>query len=188
MNVLVLSSSDKVFSAAVQLLALCGGHRALRACDVMQARTLIGQREFGAAVIYGDGPAAELRDICLTLAENCVGTAFLPRGGEVPGELYDSGVIVAERPLTKAALYVALRAALGIAYGYERLRRENADLKRRLEILKTVSRAKCVLASRGMTEEEAHAEIEHRAMNERRSKTDIAKEIIEGNDVNEKDK
>ena len=187
MNVLVLSSSDKVFSAAAQLLALCGGHRALRACDVLQARTLIGQREFGAAVIYGDGPAAELRDICLTLAENCVGTAFLPHG-EAPGELYDSGVIVAERPLTKATLYVALRAALGIAYGYERLRRENADLKRRLEILKTVSRAKCILASRGMTEEEAHAEIERRAMNERRSKTDIANEIIEGNDVNEKDK
>ena len=92
-------------------------------------------------------------------------------------------MVIAERPLTKATLFIALRCALGIAYGYEKLRLENSELKERLEALRVVSRAKCILARRGMTEDEAHKEIGRRAMNARRTKTDIAKEIIEGNDV-----
>lgn len=188
MNVLIVSSSDKVYSAALQILSYCGNHRALRASTVQQARALIGQREFGAAVVYADSLDSGFRDVCLMLAEDCVGTVFVPRSdNDELYELYDSGVLVAERPLTKATLYVALRAALGVAYRYEKLRRENADLKERLETLRIVSRAKCILAYGGMTEEQAHKEIERRAMCERRTKKDIAKEIIEGNDANEKD-
>ena len=154
MNVLVLSSSDKVYSAVMKLHAVCGNHRAQRAQNVQQAKALIGQCVFGAAVIHADSMDIGFRDICLTLAENCVGTAFLPKGGsDELYELYDRGVLVAERPLTKATLYVALRAALGVAYRYEKLLRENADLKDRLETLRIVSRAKCILAYGGMTVE-----------------------------------
>ncbi len=189
MNVLILSSSDKVYSAALQLLSVCGNHRALRANTPQQAKAIIGQRDFGAAIVYADSMDSAYRDVCLMLAENCVGTVFVPRGdNDEAFELYDRGVLVAERPLTKATLYVALRAALGVAYRYEKLRRENSDLKERLETLRIVSRAKCILAYGGMTEEQAHREIERRAMSERRTKKDIAKEIIEGNDANEKDK
>lgn len=187
MNVLVLSSSDKVYSVVLQLLAVCGNHRALRAHNIQQAKTLIGQCVFGAAVIYADSMDIGFRDVCFILAENCIGTAFLPKsGGDELYELYDRGVLVAERPLTKATVYVALRAALGVAYRYEKLLRENADLKDRLETLRIISRAKCILAFGGMTEEQAHKEIERRAMCERRTKKDIAKEIIEGIDGNEK--
>ncbi len=184
MNVLILSSSDKVYSAALQLLGICGNHRALRAETVQQAKVLIGQREFGAGVVYADVRDAGYREVCLLLAENCVGTVYVPRADEeTPYELYDRGVVVAERPLTKTTLFIALRSALGIAYGYEKLREENSRLKERMEALRTVSRAKCILAYRGMTEEQAHREIERRAMNERRTKTDIAKEIIEADDL-----
>lgn len=187
MNVLILSSSDKVYSAALQLLSVCGIHKALRAHTVQQAKVLMGRMEFGAAVVYADSLDGGFRDVCIALAENCVGTVFVPKGdGDEIFELYDRGVLVAERPLTKATLYVALRAALGVAYRYEKLLRENAGLKQRLEELRVISRAKCILAYGGMTEEQAHKEIERRAMCERRTKTDIAKEIIEGNDGNEK--
>ena len=184
MNVLILSSSDKVYSASPQLLGMCGNHRVPRAETVQQAKVLVGQREFGAAIVYADSRDAGYREVCLLLAANCVATLFVPRGeDEMPYDLCDRGVVIAERPLTKATLFIALRCALGIAYGYEKLRLENSELKERLEALRVVSRAKCILARRGMTEDEAHKEIERRAMNERRTKTDIAKEIIEGNDV-----
>ena len=183
MNVLVLSSSDKVYAAVTQLLRLLGGHKAFRATTPRQAKVLAGQMDIGAAVVHADGADAEYRDICLRLAEDCVGTVFVPYRGDGVDELYASGVFVAEKPITKATLFTAMRGALGVAYGYEKLRRENAKLKARLEELRIISRAKCMLASGGMTEEQAHREIERRAMNERRTKTDIAKEIIEGNTI-----
>lgn len=181
MNALILSSSDRIYSAATELLGLCGNFRFARAENVTQARILAGQRSFGIAIVNADSSEADYRGIALKLAENCTGTVFIPkRADDGLTELYDGGVFVAAgKPLTKAELYVAIRAALGVYYRYEKLLEENERLKARIETLKITSRAKCILAGRGMTEAEAHKEIERIAMSTRRTALDVAREIIE---------
>lgn len=181
MNAFILSSSDKIYAAAVELLKLCGNFRAVRADNITQARILTGQRSFGIAVINADSSEADYRDIAFRLAENCVGTVFIPKNA-TDGllELYDRGIfVVAGKPVTKAGLYVAIRGALGVSYRYEKLLEENMRLKERIETLKTTCRAKCILVQSGMTEEEAHREIERIAMTTRRSALDVARQIID---------
>ncbi len=181
MNAFIFSSSDKVYSAAAELLKLCGNFRTARAETLTQAKILIGQRAFGIAVINADSSEADYRDIALRLAENCVGTVFIPKNSDDGlAELYDSGVfVVTGRPVTKAGLYTAIRAALGVSYRYEKLLEENARLKARIEALKITCRAKCILVQSGMTEDEAHREIERIAMTTRRTALDVARQIID---------
>lgn len=181
LNALILSSSDKIYAAATELLRLCGNFRTARAENITQARILTGQRTFGIAIINADSSESGYRDIALRLAENCVSTVFIPKGADDGlTELYDSGIfVVAGKPITKAGLYVAIRGALGVSYRYEKLLEENARLKEKLETLKITSRAKCILEQSGMTEEEAHREIERIAMTTRRSALDVARQIID---------
>ena len=61
------------------------------------------------------------------------------------------------------------------------LQSENRRLQKRIEDIRQVDRAKCLLIECcGMTEPEAHSYIEQQAMNQRRSKRDIAEDIIGG--------
>ena len=57
--------------------------------------------------------------------------------------------------------------------------KENVKLQQKLESLKTISRAKCLLISyMGMSEEEAHKYIERQAMDLRLTRLEVAKEIV----------
>ena len=68
------------------------------------------------------------------------------------------------------------------AASYRRLNaveNENENLKRKLNELKLINRAKCLLIEKeNLTEEEAHKKIERDAMRYRLSKVRIADEII----------
>ena len=57
---------------------------------------------------------------------------------------------------------------------------ENDRLKKSLADIRLVNRAKCLLIEKlGLTEEEAHKEMEKQAMNRRMEKVELAKKIIE---------
>ena len=61
------------------------------------------------------------------------------------------------------------------------LRKENRRLQQRIENIRLVDRAKCLLIECcSMSEPEAHAYIEQQAMNQRRTKREIAEHIISG--------
>ena len=61
----------------------------------------------------------------------------------------------------------------------QKLRRANVDLSREVEDMRLINRAKYVLIeSLGYTESRAHRFIEKRAMDERKTKREIALEIL----------
>ena len=61
------------------------------------------------------------------------------------------------------------------------LQDENRRLQQRIEDIRAVDRAKCLLIECcGMTEPEAHAYIEQQAMRRRRTKREIAESVIRG--------
>ena len=77
-------------------------------------------------------------------------------------------------------LYAVAVTAL-LVCGYGRYRRENRRLQKRIEDIRLVDRAKCLLIECcGMSEPEAHSYIEQQAMNRRCPKRDIAQGIIDG--------
>ena len=67
---------------------------------------------------------------------------------------------------------------MGLMFNHRRQSRDRL-LRQRIKDIRVIDRAKCMLiAERHMSEPEAHAYIEKRAMNYRQTKRDVAEEII----------
>ena len=184
MNALIVSSSDKVFATVAAVLRICGDYSLARADNARQAREFALGRRFDIAVVVADGRDAECRDVAVSLSENGCGTVYVPAGGIDDGMIgmYDSGVQLVGKPVTRMSLYGAVKTAAWLSRKMEKLASENASLKERIATVTAAGRAKCLLMERGMTEQEAHREIERRAMDERRTRLEVASDIIERND------
>ena len=102
------------------------------------------------------------------------------RLNEIADKLQDFGVLVLGKPFTAVQFRQAVQIA---ASNYKRLavlRAENAKLLDKIAQLRLVDRAKCYLIEKkGMTETEAHRLIEKGAMDTRRSRGEVAQEILE---------
>ena len=99
---------------------------------------------------------------------------------QIADKLQDFGVLVLAKPFTGAQFRQAVQIA---ASSYKRLavlRTENAKLLDKIAQLRLVDRAKCYLIEKkGYTETDAHRLIEKRAMDTRRSRAEIAQEILD---------
>ena len=89
------------------------------------------------------------------------------------------GVIVMPKPFNGEDARRASRLLLATSARLQGMKRATVKLKSQLDELKTVYRAKCVLMQYlGMTEEEAHKYIEKQAMDSRRSRFEVALDVI----------
>lgn len=99
---------------------------------------------------------------------------------QIAGRLQDYGVLVLGKPFGAPQFRQAVQIA---ASNYRRLavlRAENARLLDKIAQLRLVDRAKCFLIERrGMTEADAHRLIEKTAMDTRRSRGEVARELLE---------
>ncbi len=98
---------------------------------------------------------------------------------EMAQRMGENGVVCLGKPLSKTALRLAIRTASSFHHRLETLSLENQKLRAKLEENRVVSRAKLMLIiAEGISEEEAHHQIEKRAMDTRRPKREIAEGII----------
>lgn len=89
------------------------------------------------------------------------------------------GVFVITKPISRPLFYQTLHLVNASRMRVYTLQKENRQLRQRIEDIRVIDRAKCILvAERHMSEPEAHAYIEKRAMNYRQTKRDVAEEII----------
>lgn len=99
---------------------------------------------------------------------------------QIADKLQDYGVLVLGKPFTAPQFRQAVQIA---ASNYKRLallRAENQKLLDKIAQLRLVDRAKCYLIEKkGYTEMEAHRLIEKNAMDTRRSRGEVAQEILE---------
>ncbi len=98
---------------------------------------------------------------------------------EVTENVEDYGIITVGKPINRQLFWSALKLAKAAQRRIDMAKQENEKLRFKLDNLKLVSRAKCLLISyEGMSEEDAHKYIEKKAMNDRVGRVDVAKEII----------
>lgn len=87
------------------------------------------------------------------------------------------------KPLRVEELAPALDLATSRFRDLEAVRRENEDLKRKLEARKLVDRAKALLIQRlGLTEAEAYRRLQKTAMDTRRTMGDVAQALLVGDE------
>ena len=122
-------------------------------------------------------------DLALELAHtNFSGVLLLVKADlaeAVSMRVEEYGVLVLGKPVAKPLFDQAMRFSLAMRNRMLALREENARLEKKLADTKLIDRAKCLLIQYlGMTEDEAHRQIEKQAMDNRQTKTAVARSIL----------
>ena len=98
---------------------------------------------------------------------------------EVSASVEDFGVITVSKPINKTFFWSALKIAKAALNKMKSLQAENNKLTKKIEDIRIIDRAKCILISHlGMNEQQAHKYIEKQAMDMRITKRAIAEGIL----------
>lgn len=182
--------------------------KALLVCDAPKGieffKNFLSETDYNQVTVVGSGEEAKRRvveydfDICIVdspvrgvigeqlsidIAEKNICQVLLfvraEHLDEITERVEEFGVITVGKPINKQLFWGALKLAKIAQRRIVMAQKENQSLQHKLDSLKMVSRAKCLLISyEGISEEEAHKYIEKKAMDERLSRIDVAKEVI----------
>lgn len=98
---------------------------------------------------------------------------------ETEEALVETQALVLGKPISRQVLVQSVKIAGAVSKKLEVAHRETQLLKQRIEDLKLIDRAKCLLvANLKMDEKQAHRYIQKRAMDTRLPQRDIAEEIL----------
>lgn len=152
-----------------------------------EARRQIDTRDFEVIIINTPLPdefGHELGTDAVTKSH--AGVILLAKTGtadQIAPKLQDYGVLVLGKPFSAAQFRQAVQIATSCYKRLDLLRVENARLLDKIAQLRLVDRAKCYLIEhKHMTETDAHRLIEKRAMDSRRSRGEVAQEILDEED------
>ena len=166
-NVMIVSSSDKgtaILSEILIPVLLCQ-ITAAKSCG--EARRILLERNFDLVII--DAPLRDEtgEDFAIDIASKEIAQVILI----VKREFFEAvsaiceveGVLTIAKPLNKYILLSALSLARSVHSRMRKLHSENLQLKEKIEDIRIVDRAKCILISlMNMSEKEAHRHIEKR--------------------------
>ncbi|MDO5142540.1 MAG: ANTAR domain-containing protein [Eubacteriales bacterium] len=183
-RILLISSTQKSQNTLVQFLSTCGvqaqtvpahsgaeGRRALLdgQFDIVLVNTPLSD-EFGHELAQSAAQSSAAGVILLVKAE---------QADAVSDMMEADGVFVLPKPLSRPLFCQALHMVRALHVRLDGLQKENQRLQDRIQDIRLVDRAKCILIElRGMTEPEAHTYIEQQSMQTRRSKRWVAEEIL----------
>jgi response regulator NasT len=97
----------------------------------------------------------------------------------IDAECGECGVITVAKPINKALFWNAVKMSQAARRRLQVMRRENMRLQQKIEDIRVVDRAKCLLiAYLSMSEPEAHKYIERQAMDARTTRRAVAEDIL----------
>ncbi len=182
-NVMIVSSSDKGVLYISEMLnsALVCIITAVRSGS--EARRMLLERDFDLVIIN-----APLRDETgESLALHVASKEFTQVILLVKREFFEvmsavcenEGILTISKPVNKYIFMSALSLARSAYNKLRKVHHENDQLRKKIEDIRIVDRAKCILISLfNMSEKEAHRYIEKQAMDMRITKRAVAERII----------
>ncbi|MGN0779525.1 MAG: ANTAR domain-containing response regulator [Aristaeellaceae bacterium] len=182
-SILLVGSTEKSQALLRALVPQGPGHTVTLAHSGSEARRLTQTAEPALVVISAPLSDESGLDLALEMAHNCFSGVLLLIKADlmeaVAMRVEECGVLVLSKPVAKPLFDQAMRFSLAMRSRMLTLREENARLEKKLADIKLIDRAKCLLIQyRGMTEEQAHRLIEKQAMDNRQTKTAVARSIL----------
>ena len=180
---LIVSSTDAGIKALFRLL------KDLHLIDVQfamnsgEARRRLAGQSYDLAVIN-----TPLRDefgsdlACHIAGTTLAGVVLLVKAdyaAQIDAKVQPSGVFVLEKPLSRSMFQYTVRMMDAMEHRLRLLKRENQRLQSKIEEIRLVDRAKCMLIQYlSMTESQAHRYIEKQAMDRRVTRGEVARSIL----------
>ena len=156
----------------------------ITASDVKSAKEQMALNDFDLCVCHFPGTGAGVIKGILDIAgKNTTQVLLFAREEHLPDVLdavYESGIIVLQRPINTAFFRSALLMSDAVGFRMKNAKDAIDRLEKKLREEKCVGRAKCLLIEhKGMSEQEAHKFIEKSAMDQRISRREVAEEVID---------
>jgi response regulator NasT len=182
-SVMIVSSLEKGKDFLTEFLRAHDFSEIVTVKSSSEARRLLNQKDFDLVVIN-----APLRDefgeeLSLMVTEiSTAGVILIVKSeiaDDVSAKVEDYGVFVLPKPLSRQNFFQALKLMAASRRRLLGLQQENKQLQKKIEDIRLVDRAKCVLIQNlNLTEPQAHKFIEKQAMNRRISKRELAEGIL----------
>jgi len=182
-SVLIVSNSEKSVAFFKDMLGSfsCGRITAVKNCQ--EARRMYLKRDFDLAVINsplsdesGETLSKDIASKGITQVILIVKSDFYD---DISRAVEDCGVITIARPVNKNIFQISLKLVKAVRNRLKAMQYENSRLTRKIEDIRIINRAKCLLISHlSMSENEAHKYIEKQAMDMRITKTAVAEGIL----------
>jgi len=182
-SVLIVSSSDKGIELLSSLLNTNAFSSITTATSSGEARRLLCNFEYDIVVIntplkdeFGDNLSVTITEIS---ASGVILIVKSEIADDISAKVEDYGVLVVSKPIIRQVFFQSLKLALASKKRISGLKNENIHLQHKLEEIRIVTRAKCVLIQYlNMTENQAHRYIEKQAMDMRTTREEIAQNIL----------
>jgi response regulator NasT len=182
-SALILSGTDKSALFFSNLLNTAEIKQITVLHSAGEARRLLLDQEFDLIIV--DAPLSDesgelfSRNIASKDMAQVILVVSSEHFNEVSAVCEADGVLTLSKPLNTEFFWSALSLAKAASSKIKRIQAENAKLKQKIEDIRIIDRAKCLLISYvNLSEQEAHRFIEKQAMDLRSTKRAIAEEIL----------
>ena len=103
---------------------------------------------------------------------------------EISHEVEEEGILIVEKPMSKALFLQAVKLSMAAQRRMRGLQHENDRLQQKIQEIRLVDRAKCLLIEReNMAEGQAHRFIEKQAMDQRKTRAEVARDVLRRYDL-----
>ena len=182
-SALIVSFNDKINVSLSEILRSFSCSRIAAVSSCAEAKRLLWERQFDLIIINAPLQDESGENLSKDIASKGISQVILI----VKSEYYDPvsavvenyGVITVSKPIDRNLFWTSLKLAKAAHIKLKAMQSENDKLLKKIEDIRIVSRAKCVLIScLNMSEDEAHKYIEKQAMDMRISRKAVAEEIL----------
>lgn len=182
-SALIISSTEKSIKFISDMLVELAFGKILTVSSGGEARRLFIEKDFDLCIINaplidesGESLAKDIADIGVSEVILLLKSELFD---EVSQNVEEFGVMSISKPVSRSFLWNALKFLKANHKRIEKKQDENKKLQEKIEDIRIVDRAKCILISQyKMTESDAHRCIEKQAMDMRVTKRAIAEYIL----------
>ncbi len=182
-SALIISYSKNIAESIAEMLKQASVINITTVSNGGEARRMLIEKDFDLYIINTPLPDEFGDRLALSIATKGISVVILivktELFDEVSERVEDYGVITVAKPISKHLFWNALKLAVATYKRIKVFHDENKKLAQKIEDIRIIDRAKCVLISLfSLTEPEAHRYIEKKAMDMRITRRKVAEEIL----------
>ena len=182
-GVCIGSRTDKARQVLMGLVRLSGMQAPATAACGSDARRMLLENSYDLVIINAPLSDEFGHELAIMAAEQSGCGVLLVVKAEIEDEISqkveDAGVFVVGKPINRQFFFQSVKLVNAARRRMQGLQKENTGLKSKIEEIRMVDRAKCLLIQyQNLTEPQAHRFIEKQAMDRRLTRLDVARQIL----------
>ena len=182
-SVLIVSHTGKSTAFFTEILNEASVSQITVLKSAGEARRLLLEQDFDLVIVNSPLLDESGENFCRHITSKSLSQVILAVKSEsfdaISAVCEDDGILTISKPVNREIFWSALSLAKSAGNRIKRIHAENVQLKQKIEDIRIIDRAKCLLISYlNLSEQEAHRFIEKQAMDLRSSKRAIAEGIL----------